>query len=209
MINPWLTINYSDYENHMREVGQAQILSELTDFFLKAFKPAAFALMGCATGNGLEHIDNEITKNVYAIDINPDFLHQTKKRFESSIKNLSTYCIDLQNDKLCISNIDLAFCGLILEYVEPENFLKNICEIINKDGKIVIIIQKNKQTSFVTKTKYNSLESLSEIAKEVSKKNIITICESLNLKMIYRNEIQLNNKKMFLVLAFEKNEKTQ
>lgn len=206
MINPWLTITFSDYENHMLEVGQAQILSKLTDHFLKEYKPANFALIGCATGNGLEYIDNDITKNVYAVDINPDFLYQTRMRFENDIKNLTTYCIDLQNDKLCLSNIDLVFCGLILEYVEPLKFLKNISEIINKYGKIVIVNQKNRQTPFVTKTKYKTLESLAEIAMEVNEKNIEDICKSLNLKMIHRDEIYLNNNKSFLVLVFEKNE---
>jgi len=202
MINPWLTITYSDYENHMLEVGQAHVLNALTDYYLKEYKPANFALIGCATGNGLEHIDDEITRNVYAIDINSDYLQQTKIRFENKIKNLIICCIDLQNDKLTLSNIDLAFCGLILEYVEPEKVLKNICEIINEDGKIVIIIQKDKQTSFVTKTKYNSLESLTKIAKEISEKKIIDICKSLNLKMVHQRKIQLNKKKSFLVLTF-------
>jgi ubiquinone/menaquinone biosynthesis C-methylase UbiE len=203
-MNPWLKITYSDYENHMLEVGQAQILNKLTDYFLKEYKPANFALIGCATGNGLEHVDNEITKNVHAIDINPDFIKQIKIRFENKIKNLTTHCLDLNKESLYLSNIDLVFCGLILEYIEPEKFLKNISEILHENGKIVIVIQKNKKASFVTKTKYKTLESLSQIAQEISKKRIVDICEKLNLKMIHKNEILLNENKSFVVLAFEK-----
>jgi SAM-dependent methyltransferase len=206
MTNPWLTISYSDYENHMLEVGQTQILSKLTDYYLKEYKPTSFVLIGCATGNGLEHVDSEITKNVFAVDINADFLEQTKIRFENKIQNLTICCIDLQNDKLCFSNIDLVFCGLILEYVEPEKVLRNICEIMNEHGKIVIIIQENKQTSFVTKTKYKSLRSLTNFANEISEKRISSICENINLKIVHKLEIQLNDKKSFIVLAFEKNE---
>ena len=29
MINPWLTISHSDYESHMLETGQAQVLNEI------------------------------------------------------------------------------------------------------------------------------------------------------------------------------------
>jgi ubiquinone/menaquinone biosynthesis C-methylase UbiE len=203
MINPWLTITSSDYENHMIEVGQSQILNDLTDLFLKKYKPKSFALIGCATGNGLEHINNKVTTNVYAIDINPDYLLQTRIRYENNIQNLITFCIDLQKDKFDISNIDLAFCGLILEYVEPDIVLKKISEILNVHGKIVIVIQKNIKTSFVTKTKYKSLESLSKFAKEIGEKNVTDICKRLNLKMIYRKEIKLNEKKSFVVLAFK------
>lgn len=205
MINPWLKITYSDYENHMLEVGQAQILNKLTNYFITEFKPANFALIGCATGNGLEHVNNTITKNVYAIDINPEYIKQTRIRFENKIKNLTTQCLDLNKESLCFSNIDLAFCGLILEYVEPEKFLKNIANTLHEKGKMVLVIQKNKQVSFVTKTKYKALESLSQIAKEISKKRIVEICEKLNLKLIHKNEIVLNENKSFLVLAFEKN----
>jgi len=30
MKNPWLEISYSDYENHMTEIGQAKVLNKLT-----------------------------------------------------------------------------------------------------------------------------------------------------------------------------------
>lgn len=206
MTNPWLTITYSDYENHMLEVGQAQMLNNLTESFLKKYKPKKFALIGCATGNGLEHIDNQLTKNVYAIDINPDYLQQVRIRFGNKIKNLITYCVDLQNEKLDLPNIDLAFCGLILEYVDPENVLKKIIKTLNKNGKIVIINQQNKQTSFVTKIKYKSLERLTKIVNEISEHEIIAVCERLNLKMIHKREIQLNEEKSFLILTYQINE---
>ncbi|MBI5540621.1 MAG: methyltransferase domain-containing protein [Bacteroidia bacterium] len=200
--NPWLNIKFSEYENHMLEVGQAQVLNNLTEEYLKEYKPEYFALIGCSTGNGLEHIDNNITKKVFAIDINPDYLKQTKIRFENKINNITTCCIDLQNEELNLSNIDLAFCGLILEYVDPEILLKKITKTLNKNGKIVLIIQKNKNTSFVSKTKYTSLESLSSIAKEISENTVAIICKKLHLKLIQKKEIQLNEKKSFLVFVY-------
>ena len=96
MSNPWLEISHSDYENHMTEVGQAEVLNKLTKYCYDKYRPVNFALLGCSTGNGLEHINSETTRNVHAIDINPDYLHITRNRFESKIENLKTYNIDIR-----------------------------------------------------------------------------------------------------------------
>lgn len=202
MNNPWLEISYSDYENHMKEVGQAQVLNKLTKYSLEKFTPRNFTLLGCSTGNGLEHIKPEITKNVYAIDINPDYLQITRERFENKIENLKTYNIDIRKDDLTINNIDLFFAGLILEYVEPENALLKIIQTLNKNGILVIVIQKNKQTSFVSKTKYKSLEKLSKISNEVIESEIDKFIQSKNLELIKRDEIELKKNKSLILVVY-------
>ena len=68
MDNPWLKIPSADYENHMLEVGQAQVLNALTEHYLEKCMPSSFALVGCSTGNGLEHVEQG-TDRLYAIDI--------------------------------------------------------------------------------------------------------------------------------------------
>ncbi len=202
MNNPWLEISYSDYENHMKEVGQAQVLNKLTKYSLEKFTPRNFTLLGCSTGNGLEHIKPEITKNVYAIDINPDYLQITRERFENKIENLKTYNIDIRKDDLTINNIDLFFAGLILEYVEPENALLKIIRTLNKNGILVIVIQKNKQTSFVSKTKYKSLEKLSKISNKVIESEIDKFIQSKNLELIKRDEIELKKNKSLILVVY-------
>lgn len=44
MNNPWLNIVNSDYENHMIEVGQAQVLNGLTQYSLDKYQPIWFLL---------------------------------------------------------------------------------------------------------------------------------------------------------------------
>jgi SAM-dependent methyltransferase len=109
MSNPWTKIPYSDYENHMKEVGQYQVLNSLTKYCLDKFLPENFALLGCATGNGLEHIKPEITKRIYAIDINQNYLDKTKENFADKINNLEIINADIEKDELTIQNIDLFF----------------------------------------------------------------------------------------------------
>lgn len=205
MENPWLKIPYTDYENHMMEVGQAQVLSELTKICLEKYRPENFMLLGCATGNGLEHIDPATKKNTYAIDINPDYLTIARKRFQDKIKNLITYHLDIERDDLPVKNIDLCFIGLVLEYVTPKKVLPKIIQTLSKNGIIAIVIQQNAKTSFVTKTKYKSLEQLSDISSEVNEVSINEFMLSHNFNTIMRDEIRLTKKKSFIVLVYKNN----
>ena len=203
MINPWLKISHSDYENHMTEVGQAQILNELTGILLEKYKPKSFALLGCSTGNGLKHIDQKTTKNVYAIDINPNYIELTKEKFENKINNLITYNIDIEKDELVFTDVDLFFIALVLEYIEPEKALERIIPTLNKNGILVIIIQKSKQNSIVSKTKYKSLESLSQILKEIDEIKLDECIRKKTMKLVERKEIKLNKSKSFILLSYK------
>ena len=204
MKNPWLDIPYADYENHMAEVGQTQVLNKLVENALNKEQPQKFALLGCATGNGLEHIQPNITKEVHAIDINPTFLEKTKEKFDEKI-NLHIHQVDIENDELPVKEIDLFFVGLVLEYVKnPETALSKIIDSLSERGKLLLIIQKSKQTSIITKTKYSSLQTLSTISKEVNENEISIILEK-KLSLVDKEEIALNSKKSFLVLYYNKN----
>ncbi len=202
MNNPWLKISHYDYENHMLEIGQAQVLNNLTKYYLDKYCPESFALLGCTTGNGLEHIKSETTKYVHAIDINPNYLQRTKERFKDEIKNLKTYNIDIQKSELSINNIDLFFTGLVLEYVEPIKSLNKIIQCLNEDGVLIVIIQKNTHTSSVSKTEYKSLEKLSDIFNEVNEGKIDEFIQSRKMELIKRNEIELTKNKSFILLEY-------
>jgi len=204
MQNPWLKIPASDYEEHMTLVGQAQVLNRLTKEFLEKYRPGSFALLGCATGNGLEHVNPEITHTVYAIDINPEYLAKTKERFEGKFYALETLNINIQEDALSLKNIDLFFVGLVLEYVEPEGALRKIIRTLSDHGKLVIVIQKNNRDSFVSETKYKSLEKLGNISKEVDERMIDRIIRSENRDLLERDEIKLTENKSFVVLEYGK-----
>jgi ubiquinone/menaquinone biosynthesis C-methylase UbiE len=205
MNNPWKEIPYSDYENHMREVGQTQVLSNLTKYSLDKYLPENFALLGCATGNGLENVKSEITKRVYAIDINQVYLEKTKENFADKITQLETIKIDIQNDVLKLKSIDLFFVGLVLEYVEPKKVLEKIISTLSEKGVLVIVIQKNSQTSFVSKTKYKSLEKLADFHCEVNESEIDKYICSENMQLIKREELRLTENKSLIVLEYKSN----
>ena len=67
---------------HINWWGKPALLNALTKKYLDAIKPEAVIFLGIAGGNGLEHIDNQITKTVFGIDINQDYLNTTYKRYK-------------------------------------------------------------------------------------------------------------------------------
>lgn len=170
----------------------------MTKYYLDNYQPSAFALLGCSTGNGLEYVNPAITKHVFAIDINPRYLEITREKFKDKIKNLKTLQLDIEKEGLPFSNVDLIIAGLILEYVKPEPALKKMVETLNENGILTLIIQKNKRTSFVSKTRYHSLESLSEISREVDEKEIDALLRALDMELLKREEIPLTKNKSFI-----------
>lgn len=97
MINPWLYIPASDYDAHMAlpEVAQAQALSSLMAAALAEYAPSSLAVIGCATGNGFEHINTAHTPRVVGIDINPDYLKILGVRFGGRIPRLELIEADI------------------------------------------------------------------------------------------------------------------
>jgi hypothetical protein len=76
MSNPWLQVPASNYERHMGspEIAQLQFLARTFQEILRQYDSLSLALLGCATGNGLEYVDPQVTKQVTAVDLNPAYL---------------------------------------------------------------------------------------------------------------------------------------
>ncbi len=202
--NPWLEIPYTDYENHMSDAGQAQMLNKLTKYCLKFLKPSRFALFGCATGNGLEHVDTSVTKEVIAIDLNPGYLTVLNQRFGGSLPNLKTVCADIEQDNLPLADVDPALCGLVFEYVNPEVVIGKIVSCLSPEGKIAVVLQHSEETSFVSKSPYTSLESLASFAREIDEKQMVALCQSFGMKQIYHSVFRYPEYKPFLVFIFSR-----
>jgi len=188
----------------MTEVGQAQVLSALTKYALDTYRPERFALLGCATGNGLEHVNPEITKKVYALDINPDYLNKTREKFEHHLKHLEVINADIQKESLHLSDIDLLFAGLVLEYVDPVTALDKMYNTLGHKGVLFVVLQKSHQASFVTETRYTALEKLSAISHEVDEAAITEFLHTKKMTLVRREDIRLTGNKSFTALEFRK-----
>lgn len=78
MINPWTDIKLEDYENHMKSasVRQLQALERIMKSQLDCPINSSVMILGVAGGNGLNHINPDIIKSVYGVDINREYLKE-------------------------------------------------------------------------------------------------------------------------------------
>ncbi len=168
--NPWLSIPWEDYEGHMAHpaVKQSQFLSEVFRDALRKYMPETIAILGCATGNGFEHIDPCVNKRVVAVDINPRYLDILQDRFQSLIPGLECICADVVTCELEAELYDLVHCALIFEYLEPGSLIEKINLCLRKDGILVVVLQlPSPKSGRVTKTEFKSLKRLEPIMRLV------------------------------------------
>jgi SAM-dependent methyltransferase len=204
MDNPWLGIPAGDYEKHMARIGQLQILNRLLKSSLAKYRPQIFALPGCSTGNGLEHVDNNVTRRVLAIDINPEYLERAKSKFLKKIPGLELIQADIQNYDWCIECIDLIFAGLLLEYVNPEIVLPKMVKALSPNGLIALVIQKNYNAGFVSSTPYKSLVALSAVSHNVNCQSVHEIMTSCGLRLLENDEIPAGPDKSLIFMSYQK-----
>lgn len=204
MLNPWLDISSDDYENHMKAVGQLQILQNEFKLSIEQHNPKTLIVLGAATGNGFQFINNKITQKVHAIDINPDFLKILKYRYEEAIRGLTTHICNIDESPPEISDSDLIFAALVFEYTDISRSVENVSKMIVRNGNLVAILQKNSGSDFVSKSSYKSLAKLSGFSEEVDIDNFIKMAGKSRLKLVSHSTIDVSLGKYFVKLVFVK-----
>jgi len=204
--NPWLYIPASDYETHMASphVGQTAFLSDMFREALHQHPCETVLLLGCATGNGLEHVDPARTSRVTAIDINPDYLELTRQRFGKSIPGLETVAGDLAAMTLERASYDLVFAGLVFEYVKPEVLLPRIANALKPGGVLSVVLQQPAEnTNTVSGTTVESLRALSAVIRLVDPDHFRTLATEAGLVPLEERRVVLPSGKPFHVATFE------
>lgn len=179
MSNPWLQVPASDYEAHMAlpEVGQAQVLNRLFALTLAEYAPRSLVVLGCATGNGFEHIDPARTERVAAVDINPEYLAILRTRFGARIPCLNVIQADFTDPKLQIAPVSMVFAGLVFEYVTVIDALRNITRFMAPEATLVAVLQlPSAKSAPVTESPYKSLELLTPAMRLVSPEEFTAAC---------------------------------
>jgi hypothetical protein len=202
--NPWIHIPLEDYERHMSHhmVGQSALLNALTKKYLVEIKPATAFFLGVSGGNGLEHIDNQITKSLYGIDINSDYLHTASVRYKQSIPSLQLLNLDISKNTETICQADFIWAALVLEYTGIEKALAFSTNNICKGGHLIVSIQSNYNVSSVSPTGIESVKKAGEIFSLVDPNELLSKATVVGFSLIWKEENFLPNGKSIITFHF-------
>jgi len=209
MNNPWLNIPASDYEGHMGlpEVDQLKFLGNVFKESLNKYDSRSLAYLGCATGNGLEYIDNKKTEQLTVIDINPEYLEILKTRYQKQIPEMEIIETDLRSYEGKGRRYSLIFAGLLFEYVSPESLLLKIAKWIENKGVLVVVLQlEDRNIKKVSATPYTSLKMLEPVMNLVSERDFRLMAQKSGMAETEGKIVTLKSGKSFYIGAYQKAE---
>jgi len=207
MANPWLDIDVADYIGHMHSpvVNQGPILNGLLREALRDLRPRTVLIVGCSTGNGVEHVDPAITWRVTALDINPLFLAQLADRFSNHEFQLDVRCADLAAAAFEPAAFDLIHAALIFEYVDWTPVLPRLASSLSVQGTLSIVLQQPSATTpAVTPSPYPRLQTLESVFRFVDADTVIAYAKKRGLIVVARRKVPLPGGKAFEVLRFRR-----
>lgn len=141
--NPWTVVQAADYERHMGPEG-LDLAAPLSTIFQEAYlatQPDRVLVVGCATGNGLEHVNPAVTSRVVGVDVNLQYLGIARQRFFQLGPRLELYCADVATWKAPPGSFDLVHVALVFEYLYPEVLVRKIAEWLADGGTCSVVLQ--------------------------------------------------------------------
>jgi SAM-dependent methyltransferase len=141
--NPWSVVQATDYERHMGPAGVDQLapLSSLFQEVVLATQPDRLLLVGCSTGNGLEHVDPSVTRRVVGVDVNLQHLGIARQRFFHLGPRLELFATDVAEFRSAPGTFDLVHAALVLEYLHPEVLVRRVAEWLGDHGTFSAVLQ--------------------------------------------------------------------
>lgn len=203
--NPWLSIPASDYEAHMGDSGARQ-LTFLGDAFktvLDTYEPRRVAVLGCATGNGFEHVRPDDTELLVGIDINPEYVDVARSRFQDEIPNMQLFCSDITNIELEPRSMDLVWCGLFFEHVDPKLVVAKVFRWMRQGGVLGTVLQLQPESgSSVSDTGIESMKQLEPVSQLIEPKVLTDIAQSAGFLEEVAKTVTLDTGQSFRLLTY-------
>gem|GEM_PF-156872 len=205
-MNPWEEISLSDYEKHMAldSVRQLQTMNEMMKVQFEGYPVTTAMVFGIAGGNGLEHVNQEMYKKIYGIDINEEYLAAAKERFSYLKDILECRRIDLTCELDLLPEAELVIANLFIEYVGYETFKKAILK--SKAQYVSCIIQINSdEESWISDSPYiHAFDGLDTVHHQIDEKDLTKSMKDIGYSHLKTDEYLLPNGKKLVMIDFKR-----
>lgn len=203
MNNPWEEIDLTAYENHMGldSVYQLQALNRMMKNQFYSYPVQSIMVLGVAGGNGLEHIDKQVIKKVYGVDINKGYLETCINRYPELRGVLYTICADLTQETSELPYADLVVANLVVEYIGYKNFQRVVKQI--SPNYVSAIIQINVDTTFVSDSPYlHVFDHLDEVHHQMEEIALVNAMRQVGYRKLTQIDQDLPNGKKLVRIDF-------
>jgi hypothetical protein len=136
-------VSASEYEAYMGP-GALDELAPLSTIFAKVYaarRPRRLAVLGVATGNGLEHVDLHLTGRIVGLDLNLSYLAVARQRLRRLGAALELHCSDVERTQLDAGRFDLVHAALLLEYVDVRVLMPRVASWLAPEGAFTVVLQ--------------------------------------------------------------------
>jgi SAM-dependent methyltransferase len=200
--NPWTVVPAADYERHMGPEGVDQLapLSALFQEVYLAAQPDRVLVLGCATGNGLEHVNPAVTQNVVGVDVNLQYLGIARQRFMHLGAKLELFCTEAEKFRSSPGAFNLVHAALVFEYLHPEVLVRRISEWLAAEGTCSVVLQLpgGKAPRAPTRT----MQIIEQAMKLVPPDELTRLFEHYGLPRKRAKTVPLKHGKIFWVASF-------
>lgn len=205
--NPWLDVSSAEYQAHMQspDVAQSGVLAELFGLALRTAQPESLLVLGCGTGNGLQGIDDRVTRRVTCIDINPAYLSELASRFPAPGHDRALIEMDLNTGALPPGPFDLVHAPFVFEFLDWRNLVPRIASVLSPSGHFTVVIQRESRTVAArTPTPYFTLRRLDSLFAYVDPLDLGAVASESGLMLAMQRDVSLPRQKSFTLLTFSR-----
>jgi len=196
--NPWPELRAEDYEVHMRhpDLQQWQTLERMIAKQLADHPARNILWLGVGTGNGLGHVP-PLVEHVYCVDCNPDFLNICRERHGGALPGLELHCLDLNQQSLTGPRVDMIMASLVLEFVDPDAFVRQVSAVHVSETIVSVIIQERRSVHMVSSSGVKAMEVLSGYHREVDRDSLIGDLATVGYRLLHEEVEELPDGKVF------------
>lgn len=195
--NPWSVVQASDYERYMGPAGVDQLapLGALFQEAVLAAQPDRLMLVGCSTGNGLEHVDPSVTRRIVGLDVNLQHLGIARQRFFHLGPRLELYATDVADFRSPPASFDLVHAALVLEYLHPEVLIRRVVEWLAEKGSFSVVLEL--PGGEAPDAPSRAIQIITKAMKLVPPEELAELCAHYGLQLRRQKEVPLRYGKRF------------